>query len=201
MFNAVLALILGYLVGSFPSAYLIARLKKRDIFTVGSGNMGAMNTARNLGMGLGVIVLLLDITKGALASYLGLLLTPAPADSLLPAFSAGLGAVLGHAWSLYLGFRGGKALATAFGVALPLYPLTALTSLIVLVLLIALFKRVALSSVLVTFIHTILAGVLPYRFPLPGWHYSAAVATLTLIIIYKHLPAVWQELRLKDTQT
>lgn len=200
MFNPVIALAIGYLVGSFPSAYLVARLKKRDIFTVGSGNMGAMNTARNLGIGLGVIVLLLDIAKGALASYLGLLLTPAPAISLLPAFSASLGAVLGHAWSLYLGFRGGKALATAFGVALPLYPLTALTSFIVLVLFIVVFKRVAVSSVLVTLIHTILAGVLPHRFHLPGWHYIVAVAPLALIIIYKHLPAVWQELKLNDTE-
>jgi glycerol-3-phosphate acyltransferase PlsY len=201
MLNTLITLMIGYLIGSFPSAYLIAKLKKRDIFTVGSGNMGAMNTARNLGMGLGVIVLLLDIGKGALASYLGLLLTPAPDISLAPAFGAGLGAVLGHAWSLYLGFRGGKALASAFGVALPLYPLAAVVSLVVLVVLIALLKRVALAAVLVTLPHTILAGLLPNRYALPAWHYLVAVAPVAAVIIYKHLPTLRQELGLSDAKS
>lgn len=135
------ALALGYLCGSFPSAYLLGRLRGKDIFAVGSGSMGAMNTARNLGPALGVGVLLLDVGKGALATYLGLRMAAvsglAPAEAvgsaLLPAVAAGVAAVLGHCYSAFVGFRGGKGLATAFGVALPLYWLVAVYGLVFIV--------------------------------------------------------------------
>ena len=109
------ALVLGYLIGAFPSAFLVGKLKGQNIFKVGSGNMGAMNAARNLGYGLGVLVLLVDLAKGALATYLGLQLF---SPNILPAFVAGVGAVIGHTWSIYIGFKGGKGLATGFGVSL-----------------------------------------------------------------------------------
>jgi len=133
------ALALGYLCGSFPSAYLLGKLRGKDVFEVGSGTMGAMNTARNLGPLLGVGVLLLDIAKGALATFLGLrmpllggLSEPQAAGAmlLLPAVAAGVGAVAGHCYSVFVGFRGGKGLATAFGVALPLYWLPAVYALV-----------------------------------------------------------------------
>lgn len=130
------ALAVGYLCGSFPSAYLLGKLRGKDVFAVGSGSMGAMNTARNLGPALGVGVLLLDIAKGALATIAGLLMAqaatqgPGSAAPLLPAVVAGVGAVTGHCYSLFVGFRGGKGLATAFGVALPLYWLAAVYALL-----------------------------------------------------------------------
>lgn len=136
------ALALGYLCGSFPSAYLLGKLRGKDVFAVGSGSMGAMNTARNLGPALGVGVLLLDVGKGALATYLGLRMATvsgvSPAETagaalLLPAVAAGVGAVMGHCYSAFVGFRGGKGLATAFGVALPLYWLVAVYGLVFIV--------------------------------------------------------------------
>lgn len=133
------ALAIGYLCGSFPSAHLLARARGQDVFAVGSGNMGAMNTARNLGPLLGVAVLLLDVGKGALATFIGLRmplvgtpLTEEPTGSLwlVPAVVAGVAAVTGHCYSVFVGFKGGKGLATALGVALPLYWLPAVYTLV-----------------------------------------------------------------------
>ncbi len=137
----VLALLVGYLVGSFPSAAVAARLKRQDIFEVGSSSMGAMNTARNLGWALGVLVLLLDLGKGALASGIGLWLGGFGDDPLAP-LAAGVGAVAGHLWSVWVGFRGGKGLATTLGVTLPVYPLGGLYALVTLLVLIAVFRKV-----------------------------------------------------------
>lgn len=136
------ALALGYLCGSFPSAYLLGRLRGTNIFEVGSGSMGAMNTARNLGPAVGVGVLLLDVAKGALATFIGLRMPllgglseaeSVGATVLLPAVVAGVGAVAGHCYSVFVGFRGGKGLATALGVALPLYWLAAIYALVFIV--------------------------------------------------------------------
>lgn len=118
----------GYLIGGFPSAVLIAKFKGKDVFKVGSSNMGAMNIARNLSYGLGILVLVLDIGKGALAAYLGSLY------SQETALVASLGVVLGHLWSPYINFRGGKALSTTFGAALILYPFVAIIMLVIIIL-------------------------------------------------------------------
>lgn len=130
MFDVLVALALGYLLGGVPTAAIFARLRGQNIFEVGSGNMGAMNSARSLGWGLGLLVALIDVGKGAAASYLGLLMADAvgrvDAAALVLALAAGLGAVLGHAFSPWVHFAGGKAIATTFGVTLPLAPLLGL---------------------------------------------------------------------------
>lgn len=145
---AAAALVAGYLLGSLPMAAWVARFRGRRIFEVGSGNMGAMNTARNLGMAAGTMVLVLDVAKGAAATFIGLALAGLPplAPGATPAqlaapLAAGLGAVLGHGFSLYAGFRGGKGLAAAFGAALPLYPAGAGAGGILLILLTLLLRR------------------------------------------------------------
>lgn len=126
MLTILLAAVVGYLLGAIPSAELAARLRGRRIFEVGSGNMGAMNTARNLGIGLGLAVLAADIGKGAAATAAGLALARAAGLGETASIVAGLAgataAVTGHAWSAFVRWRGGKALATIFGASLPLYP-------------------------------------------------------------------------------
>jgi len=143
------ALALGYLLGGFPTAYLLARARGKDVFAVGSGSMGAMNTARNVGPALGAAVLAVDAGKGALAAYLGGLLgglagPGAPfgplasgQGPLLGALLGTLGAVAGHCFSPFVGFRGGKGLATAFAATLVVHPPTALYALALLVALLA----------------------------------------------------------------
>ena len=191
MLDIILALLLGYLIGSLPSAYLVARLRGKNVFEVGSGNMGAMNTARNLGWGLGVLVLLLDLAKGALASYLGLTLF----GELAPALAAGIGAVLGHAFSVYVGFRGGKALATTLGAALPLYPVPALFSLLVLVVLtLALKKRSNLAACLtVCFYPFVTFGYYRWQGADAALSVALTTAIIAAVVLYKHIPSLKQE--------
>lgn len=203
MFELLAALALGYLAGSVPSASLVARSRGHDIFEVGSGNMGAMNTARNLGWSLGVLVLLLDVGKGALAVWLALgmaaLAGAGPDARLAMGLAAGVGAVAGHAWSAFEGLRGGKALATMLGVALPLYPVAALYALGVLVASVLLLRRVGLASVLTLLVYPVVAlAALARR----GWARDDAfavvtgVAVLSLISIVKHVPTLRRDRRL-----
>ena len=157
MVTPLLAALVGYLIGGLPSAALAARLKGKRIFEVGSGNMGAMNTARHLGWGLGVLVLIMDVAKGAAAGALGLVLGGEVAG-VAAGVAAGCGAVAGHAWSPFVGFRGGKALSTALGVALPVYPLVGLGGLALLVTFMLLFRRTPLAPVYAVALYPFLAA-------------------------------------------
>ena len=152
----IVAALAGYLIGGLPSAALVARLRGKRIFEVGSGNMGAMNTARNLGWGLGALVLIMDVAKGATAGALGLALGGEVAG-VAAGVAAGCGAVAGHAWSPFVGFRGGKALSTALGVALPVYPLVGLGGLVLLVTFMVIFRRTPLAPVFAIALYPFLA--------------------------------------------
>ena len=124
---AVLAVLGGYLAGSIPFGYLVAYAKRGiDIRTVGSGNLGATNVGRTLGFRYFLLVLLLDLLKGFLPTLgFPLLLTrltgSCPVD--LPVLLA-LAAILGHNFPIYLGFRGGKGVATSLGGVLALDPIS-----------------------------------------------------------------------------
>jgi acyl phosphate:glycerol-3-phosphate acyltransferase len=109
---------LGYLLGTFPSAGLIARTQGRDILREGSGNPGASNTFRLLGWKLGLVVLLLDIGKGAAAAGIG-----AAIDGHRGAFILGVAAVVGHVFPVTRRFKGGRGVATAAGVMAVIFPL------------------------------------------------------------------------------
>lgn len=120
VFNIVAATVIAYLLGSIPSAYIVARLKKGiDIRQVGSGNVGALNVYRQIGPIFGLTVLAADLVKGVLAiliaQWLGL--------SLIWTCVAGFAAVVGHNWPIFIGFRGGKGAVTILGVILPLVPI------------------------------------------------------------------------------
>jgi glycerol-3-phosphate acyltransferase PlsY len=194
MYDLLAALALGYLVGSFPSAAVIARLSGRDIFDVGSGNMGAMNTARNLGWLPGAVVLLLDIAKGSLAVLLAGWIASAagmvtPAQAAMP-LAAGVGAVAGHAWSAFAGLRGGKALATTLGAALPVYPAAGLYALLLLVALALLTRRVTLSSVVTIALYPLIVMAVLGRAGVDQERTFAIVTSVLLIaaiVIFKHL--------------
>ena len=182
-----LTLALGYLIGSVPSAALVARLKSRDIFAVGSSSMGAMNTARNLGWALGATVLLLDLGKGALASLIGLRLGALAGDPLYTPLVAGVGAVLGHLWSVWVGFRGGKGLATTLGVALPIYPLGGLYGLLTLLVLIALSRRVTFSTFVTALLYPfcVYLGVASAA-PTTRTTVTLGAGVIALLIMLKH---------------
>lgn len=106
-------IIIGYLLGSFPSAYIVAKLRKGiDIRQVGVGNMGAANVIREIGFWEGVVVWLADAAKGAAAMLVALALD-VPHLWLL---GAGFAALLGHSFPIYIGFKGGVGSATAMGI-------------------------------------------------------------------------------------
>ncbi len=190
MLNVLLAFIIAYLLGAIPTAELLARFKGRSIFDIGSGNMGAMNTARNLGMGLGIVVLLVDVLKGVLASLIGLQLGTADLPYTAAA-AAGIGAVLGHAYSPYVRFRGGKALATAFGVALPVYPLAAIITLVLLLILsLSMKKQTTLAALITVLLYPLIGVIMLYWQVSSGEQFISlliSIVLITVIIARKHL--------------
>lgn len=122
---SILVIFVCYLLGSIPAAAWVARLHGIDIRTVGSGNSGATNVLRSVGKGPALGVALFDILKGALAVYIGRWLG-------LDEFSAalcGVAAFLGHNFSVFLGFRGGKGVATGFGTVVAIVPMVGFFSL------------------------------------------------------------------------
>jgi acyl phosphate:glycerol-3-phosphate acyltransferase len=147
---AVVALF-AYLVGSIPTGYLLARLKRVDVRAAGSGNIGATNVARTVGKGLGVLTLLIDAAKGALPVLAAAAIAPeihagAWFRVALPC-AAALGAVIGHVFSVWLRFHGGKGVATALGAIAALDPPTLLVALLVFAIVFVVSRRVSLGSI------------------------------------------------------
>ncbi|QBE69864.1 Acyl-phosphate:glycerol-3-phosphate O-acyltransferase PlsY [Synechococcus sp. WH 8101] len=118
---AFLSLLLGYLLGSIPSGYLAGRwCKGIDLRTIGSGSTGATNVLRSVGKGPALVVFLVDVTKGAAAVLLARALSQDATLANWIEVGAGLAALAGHIWPVWLGFKGGKAVATGFGMFLGL---------------------------------------------------------------------------------
>ncbi len=139
------AVIVGYVLGSISFAVLVSRARGVDIFAVGSGNPGATNVKRTLGAGPGNWVFVLDACKGVFAAGWPLLLA---LDAAVPLGLWGLGgAILGHSFSVFLGFRGGKGVATTMGGILVLMPSVLLISLVVWLLLYYASRVVAVASI------------------------------------------------------
>jgi glycerol-3-phosphate acyltransferase PlsY len=144
---AILVVPLGYLLGSFPSGYLAGRwCAGVDIRQLGSGSTGATNVLRQVGKGPALVVFLVDVLKGSAAVILARGLLGAGAYGWLVA--AGLAALAGHIWPIWLGGKGGKAVATGFGMLLGLVPAVGLACLGVFLTSLALSRIVSISSVL-----------------------------------------------------
>ena len=108
------SLVAAYLIGSIPVGYLIAKARGIDIRTVGSGNVGGTNIRRNLGFLWGALVGILDLIKGLVPAFLARMVFPLPWQAL----SISLAPIIGHIWPAFLGFKGGKGVATTFGIIL-----------------------------------------------------------------------------------
>ena len=117
-------IIVGYLVGSIPFGLIIARIHGRDLRSTGSGNIGATNLSRLLGRKWGYFCFVLDVCKGLLpmASAAILLSEQSGAIELFGALGVGCSSIAGHIFPLYVRFRGGKGVATSFGVAVGFWP-------------------------------------------------------------------------------
>ena len=126
IFSYIVTALAAYLLGSIPTGYLVAKAKGIDIRSVGSGNIGATNVFRILGKPAGIFVLLADALKGFLAVWLTQEFSPhfniAAGDLEMHLIVAGVGAILGHNYTCFLKFKGGKGIATSAGVLMALAP-------------------------------------------------------------------------------
>ncbi len=179
----------GYLLGSIPTGFLVAKAKGIDIRTVGSGNIGATNAMRVLGKPAGILVFILDAFKGWLAVWL---LTRLAVDYLLPANAAaaslervkiiaGLSAIAGHIFTCWLKFKGGKGIATSCGVYLALAPLAAGLALSAWGLALAATRYVSVASIIASIVLPIAVALTQRNIVL-----TALTTALGALAIYKH---------------
>ena len=146
----IIVAVAAYLLGSIPTGFLVAKAKGIDIRSVGSGNIGATNAMRVLGKPAGIFVLLMDALKGFGAVWLAALLLKqlnASVELETARIIAGIFAVLGHNYSCWLKFKGGKGIATTAGVYLALAPWAVLVGLVIFILAVLLTKYVSVGSI------------------------------------------------------
>jgi acyl phosphate:glycerol-3-phosphate acyltransferase len=185
---AFLLAIAAFLLGSIPTGYLLVRLfRHQDIRAVGSGNIGATNVMRAGGKGLGAATFLLDVVKGCAAVWLGMWfaanIAPWAAPRNFEAIAA-VFAVLGHMFTPWLRFRGGKGVATGFGVFLVAAPAGALAAIALFAVILAVTRYVSAASIVAT-----------ASFPIFAWFFNhggqprlffLAQVVVSLLIIVKH---------------
>lgn len=190
---------LGFLLGSIPFGYIVARARGLDIRKVGSGNIGMTNVWRELGAGAGITVLVLDALKGWLPVtmlYWCLQRLPVQSADLAAGLSTALwlpmlvalAAVLGHTFSPWMKFKGGKGVATGLGVLIALYQIWVLIPLAIFLLTLALSRYVSLGSILaalaVAALPLLALAGLPQLQPLSHlWPFGVLVA---IIVVYTH---------------
>ncbi len=184
---SVIAVVSGYLLGSFPSAYIAAQVVKgKDIREIGEGNMGALNALRGVGLVPGLLVLATDVLKGigavVLARWLGV--------PLVIAFFAGLAAVAGHSWPVFHHFKGGRGGATAYGVLAGFAPLPGVIGFFIM-LLTMVFTSNARLSLMAGFVAM---PILMWLFGL-NWAVVVFAIVLPLLLAIRMLAMDWRKLR------
>jgi glycerol-3-phosphate acyltransferase PlsY len=173
-----LTLVAAYLLGSIPFSYLVARKWGiADVRAIGSGNVGATNVMRAAGKTAGTLAFLLDSLKGAAAAYFALRFDPS--GPLAPLAAAA--AVLGHMYPIWLGFKGGKGVATGAGAFLPLAPLATAAALGAFAVTALVTRYVSLASLVGTVTLALVAFATGAR---PA--VTASAAAMALVILWKH---------------
>jgi acyl phosphate:glycerol-3-phosphate acyltransferase len=177
LLQEILIVIAAYLIGSIPTGLLLGKAFGVDIRTTGSGNIGATNVYRTLGRKVGVMTLVGDCLKGLVpvvaAQQMGL---PDLGIALV-----GLAAFLGHVYTVFLGFKGGKGVATALGVFLGLSPLAVLVTLAIFVLVLVKWRYVSLGSIVAAVAMPVIVAVLDRRISI-----IAVTAVISCLVIHKH---------------
>ncbi|EGP4989641.1 TPA: glycerol-3-phosphate 1-O-acyltransferase PlsY [Enterococcus faecium] len=183
----ILLLILAYLLGSIPSGVWIGKLFfKKDIRQHGSGNTGTTNTFRVLGKTAGIVVLLMDILKGTLATCLPMIFHLSGINPLW----FGVCAILGHTFPIFAGFKGGKAVATSAGMLLGFNPVFFVYSCIIFIVSLFCTSMVSLSSMISAVLITLSTIILPYVAPVilakPNWLLTIIAFLVSSFIFYRH---------------
>ncbi|MFT9496523.1 glycerol-3-phosphate 1-O-acyltransferase PlsY [Anaerosolibacter sp.] len=171
----VLAILLSYTIGNFSTSIIVSKLWAGiDIRKFGSGNAGATNVLRTLGMKAGLVTFIGDALKAILAVWIGSRL-----GGEGTALICGIAVVIGHNWPIFLGFKGGKGIASSIGVGLFVNPIVAIICIIVGVLIVAKTKYVSLGSV-------VAISLLPVLLLFSGFKFFLFGLVLALMAIYRH---------------
>jgi glycerol-3-phosphate acyltransferase PlsY len=186
------ALALGYLVGSFPTGVVVARLKGVDVRQVGSGNIGATNVARAIGKGWGAVVLAIDAVKGAVPVWLAGRVFELEAEWVA---AVAFLAILGHVFPVWLRFRGGKGVATGLGVFAALDPVAAGVAGAIWLALYAVFRISSLGSL-------VAATSIPLTMVMRGAPrpYLALAAVVLAVVVWRHRGNIRRLLRKEETR-
>ena len=181
-----LLIVLGaYLLGSIPFGLIFAKLfAGKDIREHGSGNIGAANVSRVLGPAAGIATLVFDAAKGAAAVWLAISL--AGSQPARPMMLAGIAALLGHCFPVWLRFKGGKGVATALGVYLVLCPLAALTAFVLFLLVVFFWRYVSLGSLSAAAAMPLLIYFLWAPGHAPPLVITIGTLCITALLFYKH---------------
>jgi len=188
--NGLIGVIIAYLLGSIPVAYIITRMQTgKDVRRLGGGNVGALNVFREVGLKAAVITGVLDIGKGVAAVFIAIWLLDFPSMQMIGltqvlVLAAGLAVVAGHIWSVYLKFNGGNGLSTTIGVLAILMPRELLIALAITLLLIVITRNPVLS-VNISLLSSVLVSA---WFLEKSWLYVAFVIVLALILVLHFLP-------------
>jgi len=177
----VAAIALGYLLGAIPSGVLVGRLRGVDPRDAGSGRTGTTNAVRTMGMRWAALVALLDVGKGLAAVLLGNLIGPGPWAGAL----AGVAAVAGHVRSVFIGFAGGRGVATGAGVMILLAPLAVLAAFVEFAVIVGATRYVSLGSILASITVAIISVVLAAA----GWagiEVAVAGCAIAAIVVVSH---------------
>lgn len=169
------ALVVSYIVGTLPSAIIVARSKGIDITSVGSGNPGASNVARALGAKWGVVVFILDAAKGAIPVALTLGNRPL-------AYFCGAAAIFGHIFPVTRRFKGGKGIATGGGVLLALHPPVLAAALVGWLIIMKVSKKASVASIVIVPLVLVALAVTGT----PGWEIAGFVG-IALLIEVRHV--------------
>lgn len=184
MNSALVVVVVAYLLGSIPFGYLIVRIGGgEDIRERGSGNIGAANVARNAGAIAGVLTLILDAAKGYAAVLIAARMSPA-SSSARWMMAAAIAAVAGHMFPVWLGFRGGKGVATSLGVFLPICREAVLAAVILWTLVVAFWQYSSLGSVVAAAAMPVIVYLLyaPGHAP-PGYITGGTILVAILVLI------------------
>ncbi|MHB8733252.1 MAG: glycerol-3-phosphate 1-O-acyltransferase PlsY [bacterium] len=188
-------IVLAYFIGALPTGLILVRVfRGEDIRKYGSGNIGAVNVLRVAGPAVAAAVLLVDVMKGLVPVLLALRAGPAP----WAVVAAGLAAIAGHNWSIFLGFRGGKGIATSFGVLAGLSLQAALAAAAVWIVVVAITRFSSLGSLLAV----VSVPLVLWRLRTPP-EYVAFGLIASLLAIYRHRANIQRlvagtELRITD---
>ncbi len=178
----------AYLLGSIPFGFLIVKKRQgRDIRAAGSGNIGAANVTREAGMAAGVSTLLLDAAKGYLAVWLAARFT---GDDITWMIVAALAAIAGHMFPLWLGFRGGRGVATGVGVFFPICALAVAAALFIWLVVVLLWRYVSLGSIAAAASLPLLTYLLYAPGHAPPLAVSVGASLAAAMIIIQHRPNI-----------